>query len=1406
MAAIAYLHGGERPTADLMNQIFAAFDAKMATMLTNKSFFLSQNAAMTQKFCGRAFFFTIGKGVYATRVPGWVDSGGSVTRPYNHADFTSAVAGINPALVTWDETNKIATVPAFLTSQYNGLTTYMNTTSHVPVGNGLLDWSLQAHYLLHQGVSDSVPVPYYILETSTGTGAALATLAPEKRYDFGLAELILEGQTNVTLPASYDKYNCFRIHNLNYTNATVVFTDAGGAAVFRVDLGPLECQTVRRDDPTTNYRLGGRYFFNFEPGDPRFYWFFPKGFTVNAGTTGPVPSPSDTGVCVTNSEQANNLTNPAILLDWQAFYTRDLGVGALFSGANFARSALDIASQYCGWHIDPSVQYDMYQHWYAGKYGDPANPNTLIGDLIHHQGEFLIVRASKTLTDPATGSPVLTFQVGRFNGYASIVADFAAYNLAVTTNGSGNLVIKNSDAANNVFIVPYATNMWKTGNTHPTAVSLVPAAGFTVENAILENTTPTTLSTTAPQLIFQPSASTSTNSFSYYLYDAGTGTYSDVHTVTGNPVTTLDWTHTRSSAKVLNGIQTLKVSDLLTLDYWGEPTLSGQNGTYVTITNRSMTLTPEGLVILYTEQDSPARSTSDSDWFGGNHGQPIVKQIQLRGHGFGYVGTNGSRDSGWVSCRDGRYTYTDAYTAEIQGLSGTDFSVGGTATQTGITVQTRHTAGSVASNGRFWSTTPGDFLAQLMQNYASMTPSVFGAAWAVSTPGNGVTGINNGSAAVTTVSPTLRHTMTLLPEMYNELARATNAIDRCAPLNWKCLRWNVFGKVIGLDSCTAQFGGTFGTLVSNVEGIEDGTWDAAANTPALQSGVGIPGHFYQISNAGSTNLDGISSWALGNFAYFDKTGVWMKKTSLPAGGPEWGGYKGFVPLEMFAKFDAGSQYDALCAALGITVRTYADFPGGVSNDPSAPGAQPFSHFLNHDVGNAIFLNEIIVAGSGLSVSGSGPTYDVTLSLTGTTFCDLLSTGHLLRGQATGTNCAGVWNNALHPVTPSNANIGQFYVVGADDPTSPAGNLKKGDLILIKKSGEFHQDMTALLNRQTGLTVNPIPFGTGNYGLQAFQTSDIKWIKISDVQAVVEALGFKFAHFESFIPAMLMYFENSACTKTNAFTQNRGTLTATSHGTTHNPSSFGLNDAAFQITSSGVTIGAQIGFYISTSTSDCQWKNFFMLTKGYGYAIGNILPIGTTTNLFSAVRYAMSASISGSSVGVTGSLNGLSGGFQKMGTTNDTVSSTDISFDTGYDVNYWVPTTNFRQATQIGVSGPGAMNGYQTLALFNQVIALGIQCVLSAGYTGFVSTITLLGNELFMVQPDIWTSSLTYANAAFDFSSFTTGFRDPFPINYVPAPAATTSAVGAGYTIISAPVDNQLYSALLSLSVPLVTLN
>lgn len=48
-----------------------------------------------------------------------------------------------------------------------------------------------------------------------------------------------------------------------------------------------------------------------------------------------------------------------------------------------------------------------------------------------------------------------------------------------------------------------------------------------------------------------------------------------------------------------------------------------------------------------------------------------------------------------------------------------------------------------------------------------------------------------------------------------------------------------------------------------------GTWNANTNTPTLTSGSGTSGHFYIVSIAGSTNLDGITDWSNGDWAVFD---------------------------------------------------------------------------------------------------------------------------------------------------------------------------------------------------------------------------------------------------------------------------------------------------------------------------------------------------------------------------------------------------------------------------------------------------------------------------------------------------------------------------------------------------------
>jgi hypothetical protein len=54
-----------------------------------------------------------------------------------------------------------------------------------------------------------------------------------------------------------------------------------------------------------------------------------------------------------------------------------------------------------------------------------------------------------------------------------------------------------------------------------------------------------------------------------------------------------------------------------------------------------------------------------------------------------------------------------------------------------------------------------------------------------------------------------------------------------------------------------------------------GTWNASTNTPTLASGVGTKGYYYVVDVAGSTNLDGITDWLVGDWAVFNGT-VWQQ--------------------------------------------------------------------------------------------------------------------------------------------------------------------------------------------------------------------------------------------------------------------------------------------------------------------------------------------------------------------------------------------------------------------------------------------------------------------------------------------------------------------------------------------------
>jgi hypothetical protein len=60
-----------------------------------------------------------------------------------------------------------------------------------------------------------------------------------------------------------------------------------------------------------------------------------------------------------------------------------------------------------------------------------------------------------------------------------------------------------------------------------------------------------------------------------------------------------------------------------------------------------------------------------------------------------------------------------------------------------------------------------------------------------------------------------------------------------------------------------------------------GTWNASTNSPTLTSSVGTKGYYYVVDVAGSTNLNGITDWKVGDWAIFNGT-VWQKVDNTDA--------------------------------------------------------------------------------------------------------------------------------------------------------------------------------------------------------------------------------------------------------------------------------------------------------------------------------------------------------------------------------------------------------------------------------------------------------------------------------------------------------------------------------------------
>jgi predicted heme/steroid binding protein len=83
-------------------------------------------------------------------------------------------------------------------------------------------------------------------------------------------------------------------------------------------------------------------------------------------------------------------------------------------------------------------------------------------------------------------------------------------------------------------------------------------------------------------------------------------------------------------------------------------------------------------------------------------------------------------------------------------------------------------------------------------------------------------------------------------------------------------------SIAATDSILTAFGKLQGQVNDLIGGLQyQGTWDASTNTPAITSGVGTDGHFYIVSVAGNTIIDGVGGWQVGDWIVFHSP-AWQK--------------------------------------------------------------------------------------------------------------------------------------------------------------------------------------------------------------------------------------------------------------------------------------------------------------------------------------------------------------------------------------------------------------------------------------------------------------------------------------------------------------------------------------------------
>jgi len=197
------------------------------------------------------------------------------------------------------------------------------------------------------------------------------------------------------------------------------------------------------------------------------------------------------------------------------------------------------------------------------------------------------------------------------------------------------------------------------------------------------------------------------------------------------------------------------------------------------------------------------------------------------------------------------------------------------------------------------------------------------------------------------------------------------------------------------------------------------TWDANSNTPFLQSSVGTKGFYYIVSVAGSTNLNGITSWKVNDWAVFDGS-VWEKIDNQTGAVTSVNGQTGVVVL---GASDVGATPNTTYVIAGTGLSGGGRLTANVTLTNAGVTA------FNTRTGNVTLSSADVTTALGFTPgTGNGSVTNVS---TGT---------GLTGGPITNTGTISLNNTSVTAGTYGNATINGVFTVDAQGRLSSASNV------------------------------------------------------------------------------------------------------------------------------------------------------------------------------------------------------------------------------------------------------------------------------------------------------------------------------------------------------------------------------